>query len=411
MKEAAERLWRSLTVHRLKPVQQQPQWHRPSAGEKNFSAKLFGPLPLAFLLAAGLTLLWTRHLPLDRVRLGQNDFLGLYAGAKLVGTPLLYSAAAVYKLQEDAAGISLPAVLYSRPPFYAALLRPVAALPYREAYFDFEGLNLAALFAFLWFGARRDKFLWVLGGISIPVATAIANGQDVFLLLLICLGGWKLEQRHKSFWSGLVFSLLAIKFHFFLFIPIALLLRKRWKMLAGTATGGVALFAGSAWLQGWDWPVVYLKFLRMPGITPAPFPAPNLHGLLSATTGDPAIVELLFTALIALALIWITLRTPDLGPALALAVVAGLLTSYHAYIQDACLLQTIPVFAPRLNWSRRIALSLLAPPLYFLLMADGPLSAALPLGIVALFVAMAWENLRSETPRLATSVAPRKMYA
>jgi len=377
--------------------------------------RILRPLPLALVLATGLTLLWIHFLPLDRVLLGQNDFLAFYAGAKLSGTPLLYSAVTARRLQESVANIWVPAETFIRPPFYAALLRPFAALPYRAAYDLFETLNLAALFAFLWFGARGDRLLCVLGGISIPVATALANGQDILLLLLVCLGGWRLEQREKPFWAGLVFSLLAIKFHLFLFVPAVFLLRKRWRTLAGTAAGGMALFAVGALLEGWNWPLRYLELLRTPAITPVSFTMPNLRGLLRATVGD-AIgdvigVEVLLTALVALLFIWVTLRTPDLGQGLALAVAAGLLTSYHAYVQDACLLLTIPVFAPGLEWTRRITLALLAPPLYFLLMAEGPVSAALPLGIVALFTAIAWENPRSETPRRAASVTTRKMYA
>ena len=352
----------------------------------------------ALLFAVSLTALWTCALPLRRVERGQNDFLALYSGAKLVGTPALYSESAAKDLQTKLANIWLPAVIYTRLPFYAALLKPLAALPYRLAYWLFQMLNLAALAIFLRSWGRRDPLLCVLGGISIPVITAFANGQDVLLLVLLCAAAWELERRQKLFLAGLVLSLLAIKFHLFLFIPAILLLGKRWRMLSRATLGALALLAISAALQGWDWPSGYLQLLRSSEITPTAITMPNLHGLLTATIGDLPRVELILSALVAIVLISAALRIRDLGPALALAIVAGLLTSHHAYVQESCLLLLIPVLAPGFVWTRRLALALLAPPVYFLLAASGPVSALVPLGILALFATIAWEAVQHAAP-------------
>src|SRR5215469_10027961 len=173
----------------------------------------------AFLFAMSLTALWTCFLPLGRVVQGQGDFLSLYAGAKLAGTPQLYSAAADKDVEQSAAHIWLPSVLYSRPPYYAVLLKPIGALPYRAAYLLFEALNVAALVVFSYFWARRDRWLLALGVISVPVVTALANGQDILLLVLLGAAAGELERRGKSFWCGAILPLLSIKFHFFLFIP------------------------------------------------------------------------------------------------------------------------------------------------------------------------------------------------
>jgi hypothetical protein len=368
-------------------------------------------LALALVFALSLTAIWVCALPLGRVLRGQNDFLALYSGAKLAGTPALYSVSAAKDLQAELGHIWLPAVIYTRPPFYAVLLKPLTALPYRVAYGLFQALNLAALAAFLWFWARRDKLLCVLGGVSIPVVTAFANGQDVLLLVLICAAAWELERRQRLFLAGLLLSLLAVKFHLFLFVPVVLLVHQRWRMLWGGVVGAAALLGVSAIFQGWDWPAGYIRLLRSPEITPTPITMANLHGLLMATVGDLPRVELILAALVAFVVIWSLLcATPGIrgfGPALALAIVAGLLTSHHAYVQDSCLLLLIPVLAPEYMWTRRIALALLTPPAYFLLMADGPVSALVPLGIVALFAMLAWEAARGRTATvLAGAIEP-----
>ena len=366
----------------------------------------------AILFAASLTALRIYFLPLGRVLRGQNDFLSLYAGAKLSGTPYLYSLPAAKDVQQSAANIWLPTVIYSRPPLYAALLKPIGALPYRTAYAIFEALNLAALCVFLWCWARRDRLLLILGAISIPVATAFANGQDVLLLVLLCAAAWELDRRGKSFWCGAILPLLSIKFHFFLFIPAVLIVQKRWRMLSGAALTGGVLFLVAAVAQGWNWPAEYAHFLRTAEITPTGFTMPNMRGLLIATVGDRPRLEWILAAALAVIVIYAVARIRDFGPALALAIAAGLLTSHHAYVQDASLLLLIPVMAPNLRRSRKIALALIAPPIYFLLMADGPVSGAMPAGLLVLFAVIAAEAVRKDAsvPRQTTAECTR-MYS
>jgi len=107
-------------------------------------------------VALGLALLaGCGYLQKDRALYGLNDFMQLYAGATLVGTPELYDIAANQRVTLQATGLALEGVNYTRPPFYAAFLRPLAYLPYRTAYLIFEIVSLAALLGFIaWF--RRE---------------------------------------------------------------------------------------------------------------------------------------------------------------------------------------------------------------------------------------------------------------
>jgi hypothetical protein len=121
-------------------------------------------------------------------------------------------------------------VVYTRPPFYAALLRPLAALAYHVAYAAF---SIATLGSILWFVIGFSKecpSLPFFAAISIPLLTALCNGQDTPLLLAILGGSILLTRRKMEFLAGLVLSLCAIKFHLFLFPPILLLVKKRWRM-------------------------------------------------------------------------------------------------------------------------------------------------------------------------------------
>ncbi len=339
---------------------------------------------LALLLCVSLVVLWSCFLPWGRALRGQNDFLGLYSGAKLVGTADLFSDAAYHKLQTATANIWLPSVLYSRPPFYALLLKPLTGLPYRAAYSVFEGLNLAALAIFLLRFARRDLAVWALGGASIPVITAFVNGQDVLLVVLAAAASLAASRRGRPFLAGLLLALCSVKFHMFVFVPIVLVLHKRWRMLAGGTAGVAALYVASSLAQGWAWPVPYLHFLLDPALHPAPFTMPNLHGLVVATVGDHIGIELFLAAMVAAAVIYVSAKSESFESAFAISIAAGLLTSHHAYIQDCCLLLLIPVFAGNRPGLRTTSLILLSSPVYFLLMADGWPSALVPAAILSM---------------------------
>ena len=336
------------------------------------------------LLCVSLVVLWSCFLPWGRALKGQNDFLGLYAGAKLAGTAELFSGESYHKLQTATANIWLPSVLYSRPPFYALLLKPLAALPYRAAYSVFEGLNLAALAIFLLRFARRDAAVWALGGASIPVITALVNGQDVLLVVLAAAASLAASRRGRPFLAGLLLALCSVKFHMFVFVPVALVLQKRWRMLGGGAVGVAALYVASSLAQGWAWPVPYLHFILSPALHPAPFTMPNLHGLVVATVGDRIGVELFLAAIVAAAVIYMSAGSENFESVFAISIAAGLLTSHHAYIQDCCVLLLIPVFARHRPGLRTISLALLSPPVYFLLLADGWPSALVPAAILGM---------------------------
>jgi hypothetical protein len=341
----------------------------------------------AAILCVSLVALWGCFLPWKRVLAGQGDFLSFYIGAQIVSTPELYQPSTFERKQVEVANIHMPAVLFSRPPFYGVLLKPLTLLPYRWAFWLFVALNVVALAVCLRVFVPRGDPLRLLGAVSIPVLTALINGQDVLLILGACFGAIALWRRGKTGLAGLVLSLCAVKFHFFLFVPFVLIFKRQWRTLAGSAAGIVLLYGIGAAAQGWAWPIEYaryLEFLQAPDRTPIPYTMPNLHGLILAVFGNASRGEAVVAALVALAAVYCIAKAPGFELAFALAVTAGLLINVHTYIQDCTFLILAAALAPLDSLARKLALALLVPPGYFLLMADGPIGAVFPVAMAAL---------------------------
>jgi Glycosyltransferase family 87 len=342
--------------------------------------------------AVGLTLLiFLGFLQRDRFFPGQNDFLQLYAGAKLSGTPELYSPVAARRIHRESAGVELEGVYYSRPPFYAVMLRPLAMLPYRAAYWTFEGLSFAAFAVFLFLFVPQCKELVLFSSLCFPLLSNFLNGQDVTLVLLASGCSILAIRNGYGFLGGLLLSLCAIKGHLFVLTPLVFLLYRRWSVLAGGAAGGAVLTAISFLTDGPDWPHRYLTLLENPELHPNPSSMPNLRGLVFGIAGaeHPAAYWLL-TILVAAAVAWLAWRLQDLEMAFAMSLIAGLLVGYHAYLQDAVLL-LLPfaiVIAKSKDKPLRVLMALaILPPIYICLMLGRPYNIAVPLMLIAVLAA------------------------
>lgn len=352
--------------------------------------------------ALGLTLLILMGLlQRDRFLPGQNDFLQLYAGAKLSGTPDLYSPTEARRIHRESTGVELQGVYYSRPPFYADLLRPLGWLPYRAAYWTFEAISFAAFAAFLILFVPQCKELILFSSLCLPLLSNFLNGQDVTLVLLFAAGTVLAIRKEHDLAAGLLLSLCAIKAHLFVLTPLVFLIHRRWLVLAGGAIGGTVLAAMSFLTDGRDWPSRYLTLLANPELHPSPSSMPNLRGLVFGLTGDEyPLLYWLLTIIVAALLIWLTWKTRNLEMAFAMSLVAGLLVGYHAYMQDAVLL-LLP-FAIILAKSKVVPLRVLIalailPPIYICLLLGRPWNAAVPLTLIAVLGVAAFAPIRSLT--------------
>jgi len=339
-------------------------------------------------VALGLIfLLSLAYLQRDRIINGQNDFVQLYAAAKLVGTPDLYSREAFDEVVKSSIGITMETVTrFVRPPFYGALLKPLAAFPYRRAYAIF---SLASFSSILWFVIRFSKEcpdLPFFAAMSIPLLTALCVGQDTPFLLAVLGISMLLTRSSKHFSAGLILSLCAIKFHLFLFLPVLWLLKKRWRILGGAICGSIILTVFGMLSIGIASIPQYLNALRDSSINFSATVMPNLHGLVATLHGGLRL-EFFLVAVVFMAFGLLTQKTNNYELLFAASLVCGLLVSFHSGIYDDVVL--LPVFVLVTgscdNVSIRSWLALILTPIpYFLNLADAPYSAVLPMSLLLL---------------------------
>ena len=331
---------------------------------------------------------WTQR---DRVLAARNDFSQLYAGGMLAGSGRLYNEQANLEAFRDTVGVSMEGVLYSRPPFYAAILKPLTLLPYIPAFWVFASLNLIAA---IWFVVKFRPIspeLPIFAAFSLPLLASILNGQHTPLLLAIAGGGLLLSRSGRDREAGLLWSLLAIKFHLFLLLPVLLIVYRKWRVLQGGVVGGAVLALLSFAMEGASWVKEYAVLLMGSRLNPCTDCMPNLKGMANGSVP----IEVGATILTVALLVYILWRCPKFEIAFAAMIVAGLLLSQHAYIQDATiLLLAFALFAGFSTFKplRGLMALALTPPLYLLLLAKAPYSAPVAaiylvvLGLAALSV-------------------------
>jgi hypothetical protein len=238
--------------------------------------------------------------------------------------------------QVNAAGFYGKALQYVRLSYYACLLSPLKALPYRTAQVTWQCLSILAVigFALLWrIPNRRISLLascW-----SLPIIMVFLLAQDVSFLLLLLAIAIRLHRKDRPVLSGLVMSLLSIKFNLFLLLPLFFLGQRRWKMASGFGSGCAVLIAASFWASGSHWPMQMAATLSSKAISPREFLMPNLRGLLQGFTGQ-LWPEVLLGLGVAVA-VFFAARKSDFGAGFAAMIFGSLLVSHHAGPQDCAL--------------------------------------------------------------------------
>jgi Glycosyltransferase family 87 len=333
---------------------------------------------------------------------GVNDFLGIYTGARLVGSPEQFNADAYIREQVRATGWATLSVLYTRLPAFAVVLRPLGKLEYLHAYVLWQVLSLSSFAAFLIIWPFRDRALLLFAACwSLPLFADLIQGQDIAFLLLILAIVWQLVPR-ACFLAGAVLGLATLKFHLFLLVPAFLIAQRRWCVLAGASlTGGVVLAVCFA-TAGANWMPEYARFVLQERTNPGVRAMPNLHGLLEGLPHDLA-WETAVALVVALAVVWVARRT-SFSIGLSTALVGSLLTSHHTYLFDALLLLpallTLAAEVPRV--SVRLLCILLLSPLPFLVVPKVPLAGPAPLLLIALLAALvAWAAATASAERLS----------
>jgi hypothetical protein len=278
-------------------------------------------------------------------------------------------------------------VVYTRPPFYTAILKPLSLLPYHTAYALFTFATLSSFVWFVWRFSKDCPELPFFAALNLPALSALVDGQDTPLLVAFTGGTLLLIRRGRDLGAGLLLSLCAIKFHLFLFIPLLLMVKRRWRILGGAALGTASLTLLALPIAGPGSLKAYLGTLRSNVANPYAAIMPNLHGLLTVLQAGPWI-EAVLSILVIGAFLGIALRTDNFELLFGTAIAFGLQVSFHSELMDDVLL--LPAFVAVVGQSSspslRTAMALILTPIpYFFGLVGAPYSALFP---AALFLVL-----------------------
>lgn len=294
---------------------------------------------LAVNLALGVLILFglAMHIEVFRDRSATaicgTDFPIFYGSAKLLGTPELYSVAAVQRMQRQLIGCGSAAAAFIRLPYFAALVWPFTLLPVGAAFVVWRVLLIGAELGFV--ALFRWHWKWALLACvwSWPLAWDLDNGQDASFLLLAVMAALLLHQRGRYFASGLCFSWCAAKPHLLVLLPLLLVARNLRRTAAGLAVGGAAWLALSFAVAGWRWPAEFLHAIANPNIDPTPLELHNIRGLVHGWL--PAEIVLGLTVAAA---VWIVCRRAPFDLAVCAVLAGSLLVCHHLTASDWCML-------------------------------------------------------------------------
>lgn len=364
-------------------------------------------IALAFWAALGsLVVSYAQHM----------DFLSFYIGGSMArhgDFAHLYDLDVVRKVQAGLFPDARNVVPFTRPPFYAALLAPLTLLPLVPAFWVWVSAQVAVLAGcWLWLARRFGSDALVFAALYYPTSVGIYNGQDPVWMLAIFLGCYALAERERPLAAGAVLGLAVAKFHLLLLIPLALILQRQWRMLAGFCAMGALCAAVSVALGGPGIIPQYAALLLHHGAIKTFEPPPELQMSIRSIALNAGVDSTLVTAaLIALCVLAMVLacRRAPLWRWFSAASAATLLVSPHVYRYDAGLLLLPICLAIFCSQSRltRIAAATAAIPIPYMAAFFGPPFSMTPSVVVLLFLAaLAWESyLESRSAERTTPCA------
>jgi hypothetical protein len=317
------------------------------------------------------------------------DFEFVYVAGYQVRThpSQLYDLTQQDRLQRALTG--RPGTLAFYHPSYEALLfAPLSLLKFRPAYFASIAVNMLLLMAA--FFAALPTFssvipLWqprpgLMFFTFIPAFVALILGQDSILSLLFYCLAWRQLESGKDMSAGCFLALAIFKFQ--IVIPVAALIgiHRGWRFARGfllTSTTLVLLSFGIVGINGLK---DYIRLLlgvayihngllaQRIAVAPLPLSMPNLTGLIYGSGGRQLIHSAVtFDALVgacSLAMfVWCAhaIRHCDDKAGFSIAVLCGLLLSYHLLIYELTLL-LLPIALMSNRIHRYILISLFVFP-------------------------------------------------
>lgn len=295
------------------------------------------------------------------------DFVGFYAAGTILrhgAARNLYNLPLQRKIQRQLAPHG-QFLSFDHAPFEAVLFEPFTYLSLTQAFMLWSALNLLLLalvfFLLRYTGSRLSAESWLawVAAWFVPVAEAVAVGQDSIFLALVFLAAFLALKKRRDFVAGLALGAGLYRFEILLPFAFIFLLRKRSKLLTGFFAACAAWFLGSLAVVGLSGLRDYLEVLLIVGRTSGSNTngvivrmMPSLRAALVAFLGGklPALGLFLIVLVGTVLLLgWAAWKfTSVANPAdrvfdlqFSLAVVAALLASYHLFAHE--LTPLIPV--------------------------------------------------------------------
>ncbi len=302
------------------------------------------------------------------------------------------------------------------PPLFFAAVMPFAVLPLPLGFGFWSLLNAACMVWVIYdlCGRFRDglsnriaRTLLVTSFFSVPFTLLVGQSTGLWLVAL-CRAYLDLE-RGRDFRAGLWLGVLLAKPQYAVGILLVLLLKRRWRSLAGGSLIGAVLLLTSLAVVGIDGATAYLRMTRdMSGFWEREvFPEAMIgwRGLLAfvlppatpASTGTAVTYVLSGLAFASLALIWRGTwpsKPGELAPRMLATLLATTLGAFHNHAYGAALLVVPAVCVlserPDLTFLRQLFVAALAMPvLLFVITLDTPLSSA----VLSVLLVVAWSWL------------------
>jgi hypothetical protein len=374
------------------------------AAQETRAAKKRESLPLWVVLAVvGLSTMWIMFgsmlLPSARV----HDFLNIYTGASLARQghfSTLHDPGVQLAVEKTIQPNNPWLVPFVRPAFYAALLAPLSLLPYNTAFvvwIALQSLLLVGCWAWIWklFGADALVF----ASLYLPTALGIASGQDCVVMLALFLLAYELAERSRWFASGAALALMLVKFHLILLWPVALIVQRRWRMLAGFCATAVALAGICAALGGIGSLKTYWDLLHnqsLDRLSPSPELMISVQGTLSNLGVNGTWATGAVIGAVVLVFLW-SVRHAPLWRTFGLTAEASLWIVPHVYGYDASLLLLpilLTLYRSTSPVSRGFATLLTTPIPFAFSMAEKPWTVVSSMSVLVFFLLLAREEWR-----------------
>ena len=296
-----------------------------------------------------------------------SDWPAFATGARLIvqDPAHLYDLNVQRRIQRDVTGgrvlvtLGIQGILPFLAPAWVALL----AVPFELLGTDVGGrlwilLGLACLAAGLLLAVRPRAPAAILPAFAgVPTALLMLNAQ-LDGIVVLGLGG-ALALWSRPYLAGLALGLTLMKPQLVLPLGLGLILARRWRVLAGWATAGVALLAPTLALSP-RWIFDWLAQTRSTVATGSrEIDLAHLALLFPSNLQGPALAVVTLLAIAAvLALAW--RRRGEFQPTAAVIIAGGVLAAPHALPADLVVVALAMAVWGKTRWYEWLALSVVA---------------------------------------------------